>query len=145
MAIFGKCTDNWFAGTPRSGRWVASSRVDAVSVAAAVGCAIVLVAALCARPMFGSLVRSGDWKVLRRPLLRAVTSAAIAAVLLGGALAWAHHLNRHDRNGGLPVHNALFVVVALAAVVALMFATAAAVSVARRIDLPALTHTARSG
>ncbi len=43
------------------------------------------------------------------------------------------------------MHNALFAVVALAAVVALMFATAAAVSVARRIDLPALTHTARSG
>ena len=37
------------------------------------------------------------------------------------------------------MYSALFVVVALAAVVALMFTTAAAVSVARRIDLPALT------
>jgi len=138
LAIFGKFTDNWLAGTPRSDRWVASSSFDAVTVAAAVGCAIVLLAALCALPMFGSRVRSGDWKVLRRPLLRAVTSAAIAAVLLGGALAWAHHLSHHDRNGGLPVYSALFVVAALAAVVALMFATAAAVSVARRIDLPAL-------
>jgi ABC-type multidrug transport system permease subunit len=103
LAIFGKFTDNWLAGTPRSGRWVASSSFDAVTVAAAVGCLIVLLAALCALPMFGSLVRSGHWKVLRGPLLRSVTSAAIAAVLLGGALAWAHHLSRHDRIGDLPV------------------------------------------
>ncbi len=40
------------------------------------------------------------------------------------------------------MYSALFVVVALAAVVALMFTTAAAVSVARRIDLPA--HTLRA-
>ena len=40
------------------------------------------------------------------------------------------------------MYRALFVVVALAAVVALTFATAAAVSVARRIDLPALTLSA---
>ncbi len=136
LAIFGKFTDNWFVGTPRSGRWVASSSFDAVTGAAGVGCAIVVLAALCALPMFGRLVRSGDWRVLRRPLFRAVMSAAIAAVLLGGALAWAHHLSPHDRNRGLPVYSALFVVVALAAVVALMFATAAAVSVARCIDFP---------
>ena len=54
-------------------------------------------------------------------------------------MAWAHHLSRHDRNGGVALYSALFVVVCVAAVVALVCATAAAVSVARRVELSART------
>ncbi len=73
---------------------------------------------------------------MRGPVSRAVASAAVALTLFGGVVTWAHHLSRHDRNGGLFVYSSLFVVVGLAAVVALGCATAAAVAVARRIDLP---------
>ena len=63
-------------------------------------------------------------------------SGGVAVVLFGGALAWAHRLSPHDRNGGLAIYSALFVVVCLAAVGAVLCATAAAVSVARRVELP---------
>ncbi len=136
LAIFGKATDNWLTGTPRSGRWLAVSGFDALTVAAAAGCALVLAAALCALPAFGRLLRNDGWNSVRGPVSRAVVSAAVALTLFGGTVTWAHHLSRHDRNGGLLVYSILFVVVGLAAVVAIGCATAAAIAVARRIDLP---------
>ena len=139
LAIFGKATDNWLAGTPRSGRWVAVSGFDALAVAAVLGCALVLAAALWALPAFGRLLRDGGWGSVRGPVSRAVASAAAALALFGGAVGWAHHLSRHDRNGGLLAYSVLFVVLGLAAVVALGCATTAATAVARRIDLPTRT------
>ena len=59
-----------------------------------------------------------------------------AALLLGGGLTWAHHLSPPDRNGGLAVYGAAFLVMGLAAFAAILWAAAAAVAVARRIDLP---------
>jgi hypothetical protein len=136
LAIFGKATDNWLTGTPRSGRWLAVSGFDALTVAAAAGCALVLAAALCALPAFGRLLRNDGWSSVRGPVSRAVVSAAVALTLFGGAVTWAHHLSRRDRNGGLLAYSILFMVISLAAVVAIGCATAAAIAVARRIDLP---------
>jgi hypothetical protein len=133
-AMFGKFTDNWLDFTPRAGRWVASDSVDAVQVAVVAGCALVAVAALLALPAFIRLVRAGGWDDVRRPLTRAAVAAVTAALAFGGVLAWAHHLSQHDRNGGLKIYGVAFVLVSLAAFVALGSATAAAVTVARRVE-----------
>ena len=139
LAIFGKFTDNWLAGTPRSGRFIAGTSLHVCAVAAALGCGILVVAALCALPAGLRLLRGSDRTALVGSLRRAVVSFGVAAILLGGGVAWAHHLSRHDRNGGLPLYGALFVVVCVAAAVALVCATAVAVSVARRIEVSART------
>ena len=70
-------------------------------------------------PSFVRLVRAGRWSTVRRPVRRAGLAFVVAAVLLGGGLAWAHHLGPHDRNGGLAVYSAAFVVIGLAAFVAI--------------------------
>jgi len=138
-AMFAKFSDNWLAGTPRADRSVASWSYDVVAVAGMLGCAVTLLAAFVAVPAFARFVRHGGWAPVRRPVLRAVVGVAAAAVALGAVLFWAHHLSSHDRNGGGPLYGALFVVVSVAAVAALAWSTAAAVSVVRRIDWPART------
>jgi len=134
-AMFGKFTDNWYAGTPKPDRWVASASYQAVVVAGTLGCALVLLAALIVVPAFVRLVRAGGWGMVRRPVARAVVSMTVAALAFLGAVSWAHHLSWHDRNGGIHLYGALFVAVCVTAVVALVYATAAAVSVARRVEL----------
>ncbi len=134
-AVFTKVTDNWFNESAQAGRWVASSGFNVVGVAAAVGCALVAFAALLVLPAFVGLVRDGGWRSVQRPVLGAVISAVIAVVLLSIAVAWAHDLSAHDRNGGLPVYGAFFLVVSAAVVVAVACGAGAAVAVARRVDL----------
>ena len=135
-AIFAKFADGWSVPAPSSDRWVASAAYDAVAVLGAVGCALVALAALLAAPAFVRLIRDGRWESVRRRVGRAVAAAGTAALLLVGALSWAHHLSQHDRNGGLPVYSTLFVIVGLAVVVAVLSAAAAGARVARRIESP---------
>ena len=101
------------------------------------GCTVVALAALLAVPSFVRLVQAGRWNAVRRPVRRAGLAFVLAAALLGGGLAWAHHLGPHDRNGGMAVYGAAFVVIGLAASVAVLSAAAAAVAVARRVDVSA--------
>ncbi len=136
-AVFGKFADNWWIGTPAVERLPASASFNAAAVLGMAGCTVVALAALAALPSFVRLVRAGRWSTVRRPVLRAGVAVVVAAVLLGGGLVWAHHLSPHDRNGGLAVYGAAFIVIGLAAFVALLLAAAAAVAVARRIDVPA--------
>jgi hypothetical protein len=135
-AIFAKFADNWSVAAPSTARWVASDSYDAVAVLAVLGCALVALAALLAVPPLAHLVRDGRWESVRRPVRRAMVAGGVAVVLFVGALAWAHRLSLHDRNGGLAIYSALLVVAGLAAVAAVLCATAAAVSVARRVELP---------
>jgi hypothetical protein len=135
-AMFGKFTDNWFTGTPPTDRWVASWSYRSVAVAATVGCALVLLAALVAVPGFARLVRAGGWASVRRPVFRAAASAAGAVMAFGAILFWAHHLSWHDRNGGRPLYGALFGLGCLAFLLALACSAAAAISVASRIEWP---------
>ncbi len=134
-AIFAKFADRWSATVPSHGRWVASAAYDAVAVLGMVGCVLVAVAALLVVPAFVRLIRAGRWESVRRPLRRAVVAGATAALLILGALSWAHHLSPYDRNGGLSGYSALFVVLGVTSVAAVLSATAAAVNVARRLEL----------
>ena len=136
-AVFGKFADNWWIGTPAVERLPASASFNAMVVLGVLGCTVVALAALLAVPSFVRLVQAGGWSTVRRPVRRASLAFVLAAVLLGGGLAWAHHLGPHDRNGGLAVYGAAFIVIGLAAFVAILLAAAAAASVARRVDLSA--------
>jgi hypothetical protein len=136
-ALFGKFSDNWVAGTPSGGRWIASTGYDVVVLGGVIGCALVLCGAAISLPGLVRLVRRGQWAEVRGPVVRAVVACGSAAVALGALVAWAHHLTGTARNGGSALYGAAFLVVGAAAVLALLFATSAAVAVARRIDLGA--------
>ena len=134
--VFAKFADNWSATAPGATRWVASDGYDAVLVLGAVGCALVGLAALLAVLPLRAPRPRREMGVGAAARAESDRGGRHRVVLIGGAVAWAHHLSPHDRNGGLAIYGALFVVVCLAAVVAVGCATAAAVSVARRIELP---------
>ena len=134
---FARFSDSWRAGTPMADRWVASSGFDAVALAGVIGCGVVAVAAMIALPGFVRFLRAGRWREVRRPVVRAVVVTAVAAAGFGAAVGWAHQLSESQRNGGLAVYGVLYVLLGLSAVVAIACATAAAVSVARRIEVSA--------
>jgi hypothetical protein len=135
--MFGKFTDNWAAGTPGMDRGLPRDGYRAVVLAAIVGCSLVLLAALVVVPAFLRLLRHGRWSTVRGPVLGAAVTVVWVMMLAGGTLQWAHHLSAHDRNGGLPLYGVLFAVLGLSAFVAIGFATAAAVTVAHRVELSA--------
>ena len=134
-AIFAKSADHWSSGSPSSGRWVATGGFNVVGAAAGAGCLIVLLAALAVLPAFVRFVWSGGWRAVRRPVLVALGSCAVSGALFVVLVAWAHNLSAHDRNGGLPIYGWFFVLVSLAFFAALGCGTAAAVAVARKLEL----------
>ncbi len=133
-AVFAKFADNWSAMTPSPTRWMAGDSYDAVALLGILGCAWWVWRDVVGRAVDAPRARQ-EMGIGAPILAKSVGGGGIAVVLLGGAVAWAHHSSQHDRNGGLAIHGALFVVVGLAAVAAVGCATAAAVSVARRIEL----------
>lgn len=134
-AVFAKFADGWSGGTPVRDLALPHAAFGLVVAAAVVAGALVLVAAALVVPAFMRLVRSGGWNEVRRPVWRGVTAWAVAAVLFGLTLGWSRVLSAHDRNGGLPAYGWLFVLLCLAVIAAIALGTAAAVAVARRVDL----------
>ena len=132
---FGKFTDRWEAGTPKATRGLAGFGFDAAVAMGVAGCAVVLVAAVLVGPSFIRLVRQGGWERIRRPVVRAVGAVTIAIALVAAMAGWAHHLGSIDRNGGLTIYSAFFVLMGLVVVGAVVAATAAAVAVARQTAL----------
>lgn len=136
-AIFAKSADHWSTQSPPSGHWLATGGFNVVGAAAGAGCVIVLLAALVVLPAVVRFVRSGGWRQISRPVLLALGSGAASALLFAVFVVWAHSLSAQDRNGALPVYGWFFVLVSLVAFAALGCATAAAVAVARRVELSA--------
>jgi hypothetical protein len=134
-AIFVKSADHWATQSPPAGHWVATGGFNVVGVAGVVGCLVVLMAALVVAPAFVRLVRSGGWHDVSRPILVALGSFGASAALFAVFVAWAHSLSAHDRNGGLPIYGWFFILVSLVLFAAVGSATAAAVAVARRVEL----------
>jgi hypothetical protein len=132
---FGKFTDRWEAGTPKATRGLAGFGFDAAVIMGVAGCAVVVVAAVLVGPSFTRLVRQGGWERVRRPVIRAAGAATIAIALVVAMVGWAHHLGSIDRNGGLTIYSAFFVLMGLVVVGAVVAATAAAVAVARQTAL----------
>jgi hypothetical protein len=134
-AVFAKFTDQWSSATPRKDLTLPTTGFDVVVVTAAVAGALVLTAAALAVPALVRLLRAGRWHEVRGPVVRAVLAGVVAAAFFGGTVGWSRHLSVHDRNGGLAAYSDLFVVLCLAVVVAIALGTAAAVAVARKVEL----------
>jgi hypothetical protein len=96
---------------------------------------VVLLAALLVLPSFLRFLQAGGWRKVRRPILVAVLSVVASAVLFTVLVSRAHGMSAQGRNGGNPFYSGLFVFVSLTFFAAVGGATAAAVSVARQIEL----------
>jgi hypothetical protein len=138
-AVFAKTANHWSSGTPSSGHWLATGGFNVVGAAAGVGSLLVLLAALVVLPAFVRFVRSGGWRDVCRPVLFALSSFAASAALFIILVAWADNLSAHQRNAGLPIYGWFFVLVSLVFCAALGCGTAAAVAVARRVQLTGRT------
>jgi hypothetical protein len=134
-ATFGKFTDQWLRGKPTADRALPSASYGLVFVSAVVAAALVVLAAALVVPAFVRLVRAGRWPEVRGPVWRALVAGVVATAFVGSAFGWARHLSAHDRNGGLAAYGVVFVLVCLTVVVAIALGTAAAVAVARRVEL----------
>ncbi|HSZ37408.1 MAG TPA: hypothetical protein VK773_09985 [Acidimicrobiales bacterium] len=134
-AIFAKSADHWSTQSPPSGHWVATGGFNVVGAAAGAGSLIVLLAAVVVLPSFVRYVSSGGWREVSRPIVVALTAVLASAVLFVVLVAWAHSLNGHQRNGGLPIYGWFFVLVSLVFFAALACGTVAAVAVACRVEL----------
>jgi hypothetical protein len=134
-ATFLKVADRWSAESSHVGHWVATSGFALVALACGAGCLVVLSAALLALPPFARFLRAGAWREVRRPISLAVVSVIMSVVLLGLLVARAHGMDAHGRNGGDPFYSAFFVFVGLISFAAVGCATAAAASVACKVEL----------
>ena len=134
-AMFVKVADRWSTESSHVGHWVATSGFALVALACGAGCLVVLVAALLALRPFVRFVQAGAWREVRRPISLAAVSVLASVVLFGVLVARAHGMSAHGRNGGDPSYSALFVLVSLMSFAAVGCATAAAVSVACKVEL----------
>jgi hypothetical protein len=134
-ALFVKVADRWSSESSHADHWVASAGFKVVAVAGVVGCLMVLLAALLVLPSFVRFLQDGGWHKVRRPILVAVVSVIASAALFTFLVIRAHGMSAHERNGGDPFYSGLFVFVSLTFFAAVGCATAAAVSVARQIEL----------
>lgn len=134
-AMFVKDADRWSVSRSHAVHWVAAAGFNVVGVTLVIGCLAVLLAALIVLPAFVRFLRAGRWHEVARPVVVAVVSVAVSAVLFAILVAWAHSLVGNDRNGGLPIYGWFFVLVSLVFFAAVGCGTTAAVSVARRVEL----------
>jgi hypothetical protein len=136
--MFVKVADRWSTESSHAHHWVATGGFGVIAAAAVVGCLIVLLAALLVLPSFLRFLHAGGWHKVRRPIVVAVVSVIMSAVLFAFLVNRAHGMSAHGRNGGNAFYSGLFVFVGLAFFAAVGCATAAAVSVARHMDLSRL-------
>jgi hypothetical protein len=136
-SMYAKLNENWSAGTPRPDRWLPNAAFLGVEIGAAVGLLIVLVAGLIALPALVRALRTSGWSLVRRPVLW--TAVAGGATVIAGipVVIWAHHLTYHQRNGGLFVYSAIFLVVSLLIAAFVVTVTASVASLTKQLSLPA--------
>lgn len=144
-AMFVKIADRWSTESGRASHWVATGGFNVVAVAAVIGCLLVLLAAALVLPSFVRLLRGGGWRKVRRPIVLAVAAVIMSALLLAFVAARAHGMSAQGRNGGNALYSGLFVAFSLMFFAAVGCATAAAVSVARRVELSRRTLRALGG
>jgi hypothetical protein len=134
-----KRSEHWQASFPVGSRTLPSAAFDALIVGAAIGGALVFIGVAAALPTVLSFLRSGDWGRVSRPVLLAGALTVAAVLAAVPIVVWAHGLTAAQRNGRDVAYGVGAGLWALLLVACLTAWTAAAVAVARRLDLsPAL-------
>ncbi len=131
-AGFAKLSEHWDQLTPAADRAVPQAAYDVVQAAAALGAAVLAMAALAALPSFVRRLRSGGWTELRGPVVTAVAACVLAVAATGAAVLVAHGASSTPTSG-VPV---LGVAWASLAVASLVVTTACVATATRRLDLP---------
>jgi hypothetical protein len=132
-------SEHWQSFTPASERAVPAAAFGGVMAAAAVGSAAVLFGILLIAGPLIAFLRSGGWRDVRRPIIRAVCSTLVAAAVLAVVVAWAHQLPPNQRDESNAFYAVACVALALCTIWAIAAWTLAAVAVARRLDLTPTT------
>jgi hypothetical protein len=134
--VVGKFSEHWQDALPPGGGSTGRVAFTVLVAAACAGSALVLAGVAAAVPSFLRSLRGDGWERARRPLIR---TALVGAGLLAATAAlavWGGSLDAHQREGGEVAYAIGFVAWALLVVAAVATATAAAVTIARRIELP---------
>lgn len=135
-AIFAKFSEHWGVATPVVGRHLASLGYDAVQWSGEASVGIVVVAALLVVPSFARYLRGGGWSVIRHSVVRTMSFGLFMAAATTGLAVWAHHLSSPQRNGGLAVYGAAFLLWGVGVVVLIGSSTATMVGATRFLKLP---------
>jgi hypothetical protein len=133
--LFAKYTEHWAVTTPRSSRILPSVAYAVVQWTGLGGILLVVACALAVLPSARRLIRDGGWPAVRQPVLQAVSMGAVVMTMTVAVAIWSRHLGFRDRNGGLVSYGLAVALWAVAIVIALVLATAAAVVVARHLQL----------
>jgi hypothetical protein len=133
--IVQKLSEHWQNVTPAGDRPVPAHAFDALVGGAAIGSAAVFAGIAFSLPAAVAFLRAGGWRTLRTELRVAFSLTVLVALLTIPLVAWAHGLTARQRNGHDLVYGLGVLGVALLAAAAFVAWTAAAVSVARRLDL----------
>jgi hypothetical protein len=137
-AILQRFAENWQTLTPAGSADAAGAAMVAVKVLAVLAGAIVLLGIGCTLPGLLALLRAGRWREILSPVLRALALTLAALASVAAIAAWAHTLDSAQRNGSDPAYEFGFVAMAVVCRLCLAAWTAAAVAVARRLELASL-------
>jgi hypothetical protein len=132
---FQKFSEHWKEATPIGARSVPSVAFDSLVVAAAIGSAAVLLGIVLCLPAVVAFFPLGGWRLIRRRIAWAVAVSVVTLALTAGGMIWAHHLNQAQRNGADGHYSGAAVVWILFFVSSLGLWAAAAISVARHLEL----------
>ena len=133
-AIFAKFSEHWNVTMPTAHRTLPTIGDNAVQWAGGVGALAVLVAGAFVVPAALRLVRTEGWLSIRRPVLRVVLAIGASAVLTAGLAVWAHHLNYHQRNGGMVPYEIVFLLTCAAIVATIAIGTSTVITVTRQLN-----------
>jgi hypothetical protein len=133
-AIFTKFAEHWSSATPAAERVIPTIGYSFVQIAGIAGAVLVGVSGLCALPALFRLVRGHGWTSIKRPVLRGLIAATIAAALTSGLAIWARSLSAHQRNGGQLSYEIAFILVCLAIIATIAVVTASLVSISRSLE-----------
>jgi len=130
-----KASEHWQETTPGGDRAVPAGAFDGLVVIAAIGTALVLLGVALVLPRLRAAIRRDGWEGLVRPLGPAAWLSLLTAAATGGLAAWAHTLAPAARNGHDAFYDGAFVAWVLLFAVTLFSWSAAAASIARRLEL----------
>lgn len=133
----GKFSEHWQDAVPASAASAGKIAFSLLTAAACCGSALVLGGVAVVVPSFLRSLRHGGWERARRPLGRTSLVIGILVAATAGLAIWGSSLDAHQREGGDLAYSIGFVAWGLLVGATIATATAAAVTIARRVELTA--------